>query len=50
MRQSQRQKLRAEGITTIEELAIPRGPSLYRLGSPALEGVKRQSTLQETQR
>jgi predicted RecB family nuclease len=49
MRQSQRQKLRAEGITTIEELAIPR-ESLYRLGSPALEGVKRQSTLQETQR
>ena len=49
MRQSQRQKLRAEGITTIEELAaLPGGCSVKGLSGEALHELRQQAELQLT--
>ena len=49
MRQSQRQKLRAEGITKIEELAaLPGGCSMKGLSGEALHELRQQAELQLT--
>ncbi|MDA7437485.1 TM0106 family RecB-like putative nuclease [Synechococcus sp. AH-601-P06] len=49
MRQSQRLKLRAEGITTIEELAaMPAGSSVKGLSGEAFHDLRQQAQLQLT--
>jgi predicted RecB family nuclease len=49
MRQSQRRKLRAEGITTIEHLsALPAGSSVKGLSPDALHELRQQAELQLT--
>ena len=49
MRQSQRQKLRADGINTIEQLAaLPAGSSVKGLSGEALHELRQQAELQLT--